>query len=131
MLYLPDTNTVSYFFKGLGNVSQRWLATSPQHLALSSFVIYELKAGARKANFGTKRMEQLEAFIASHQQLAFTTREADVAATLCVILEARGTPVGPIDLLIAATALANQTILVTHNLKEFQRVPRLQLEDWY
>jgi tRNA(fMet)-specific endonuclease VapC len=131
MLYLPDTNPVSYFFKGLGNVPQRWLTTSPRDVALCSLVVYELRAGARKANFGAKRLAQLEAFIASHQQISFADREADVAATLRVTLETQGTPIGPVDLLIAATALAHQATLVTHNLKEFQRVPGLLVADWY
>jgi tRNA(fMet)-specific endonuclease VapC len=131
MIYLPDTNTVSYFFKGLGHVAQHWLATPPPSLALSSLVVYELRTGARKAGFGTQRLQQLESFIASHQLLAFGLLEADSAANLRVLLEVQGTPIGPIDTLIAATALAHQATLVTHNLKEFQRVPGLLLEDWY
>lgn len=131
MIYLPDTNTVSYFFKGLGNVAQRWLSTPPQSLALSSLVVYELRAGARKAGFGATRLQQLEAFIASHQLLPFGSPEADTAATLRVTLEAQGIPIGPIDTLIAATALTHRATLVTHNLREFQRVPGLLLDDWY
>jgi tRNA(fMet)-specific endonuclease VapC len=131
VIYLPDTNTVSYFFKGLGNVAGRWLSTPPQALALSSLVVYELRAGARKAGFGTTRLQQLEAFIASHQLLPFGLSEADTAATLRVTLEAQGLPIGPIDTLIAATALTHQATLVTHNLREFQRVPGLLLDDWY
>ena len=107
MIYLPDTNTVSYFFKGMGNVAQRWLSTSPQSLALSSLVVYELRAGARKAGFGNTRLQQLETFIASHQLLTFGSLEADMAATLRVTLEGQGMPIGPIDTLIAATALAH------------------------
>jgi tRNA(fMet)-specific endonuclease VapC len=131
MIYLPDTNTVSYFFKGLGNVSQKWLATSSRDIVLSSFVIYELRAGARKAGFGAVRLQQLEVFIANHQLAGFGDSEADVAATLRVTLEQQGTPIGPIDLLIAATALSMQATLVTRNQREFQRVPGLLLEDWY
>jgi tRNA(fMet)-specific endonuclease VapC len=131
VIYLPDTNTVSYFFKGMGNIAQRWLSMPPQSLALSSLVIYELRTGARKAGFGASRFQQLEAFIASHQVLPFGSTEADMAATLRVTLEAQGIPIGPIDTLIAATALSHQATLVTHNLREFQRVPGLLLEDWF
>jgi len=48
-----------------------------------------------------------------------------------VQLGAKGMPIGPFDTLLAGTALANNAILVTHNTKEFERVPNLQIEDWF
>jgi tRNA(fMet)-specific endonuclease VapC len=53
------------------------------------------------------------------------------AATIRADLETRGKPIGPYDVLIAGTALANKSVLVTHNTSEFERIEGLQLEDWY
>jgi len=58
-------------------------------------------------------------------------KEAQSAAMIRASLEKAGTPIGPMDTLIAGTALANQGTLVTHNAKEFSRVDDLQMTDWY
>lgn len=63
--------------------------------------------------------------------LPFGLEEARAAARIRVDLESRGEPIGPHDTLIAATAVAAGGILVTHNTKEFSRVGKLRLEDWY
>ena len=65
------------------------------------------------------------------QILPFGEAEARTAAHTRVALEKRGEPIGPMDLLIAATALEQGAVLVTHNVKEFRRVRGLRLEDWY
>ncbi|PWQ96043.1 hypothetical protein DKW60_13395 [Leucothrix pacifica] len=62
--------------------------------------------------------------------LPFDEAEAKCAATVRASLERQGTPIGPQDILIAGTALANQGILVTRNTGEFSRVAGLDLEDW-
>ena len=63
--------------------------------------------------------------------LPFGPEEARVTAQLRARLESQGTPIGPLDTLIAGTALAHGGVLVTRNLREFARVPGLALEDWY
>jgi len=63
--------------------------------------------------------------------LPFSEKEAAAAAAIRVELEKKGTPIGPFDILIGGTALAHQSILVTHNIKEFSRIKKLQVEDWY
>jgi len=63
--------------------------------------------------------------------LDFTAKEAKVAAAIRAQLEKAGTPIDPFDILIGATALANQSTLVTHNIKEFSRIDKLSIEDWY
>jgi tRNA(fMet)-specific endonuclease VapC len=63
--------------------------------------------------------------------LPFDEAQAKCAATVRATLERQGKPIGPQDVLIAATALANQGVLVTHNTGEFSRVAGLDLEDWY
>ena len=63
--------------------------------------------------------------------LPFGREEVKSAAAIRADLENRGTPIGPYDVLIAGTALANRSVLVTHNTREFERVEGLRLEDWY
>jgi tRNA(fMet)-specific endonuclease VapC len=128
--YALDTNTLSSFMRGEGAVAQRLLATSPQHTALPAIVAYEVRYGLQRA----KRSAQLLAFermLEACQVLDFDADAASHAADIRLALEANGTPIGPHDLLIAATARRNQCTLVTHNTREFSRVPGLHLEDWY
>ena len=70
-------------------------------------------------------------FLGSLQILPFGEAEARVAARVRVALEKDGKPIGPMDLLIAATALEQGAVLVTHDVKEFSRIRGLRVEDWY
>ncbi|MCL4192705.1 MAG: PIN domain-containing protein [Thermoguttaceae bacterium] len=69
-------------------------------------------------------------FFSRFPSLPFDDRAADFAAQSRADLAASGTPIGPLDLLIAATALAQNLILVTRNTAEFSRINSLRLEDW-
>ena len=112
-----DTNTLSYFMRGEGRVAERLRSTSPQQVALPSIVVYEVNFGLRRAG----RRAQLDSF----------ARMVQVTTVLDFDAEAAGTPIGPTDLLIAAIARRHGHKLVTHNLREFTRVPELEVEDWY
>lgn len=130
MSFALDTNTLSYFMRGEGRVAERLRATSPQDVALPAIVVYEVNFGLRRAG----RREQLAAFarmVAVTTVLDFDVDAADHAARIRTELEAAGTPIGPNDLLIAATARRHGRVLVTHNTREFARVSNLALEDWY
>jgi tRNA(fMet)-specific endonuclease VapC len=63
--------------------------------------------------------------------LSFSDKEAKSSAIIRSQLERKGTPIGPYDVLIAGTALSNQAVLVTNNTKEFKRVPKLKIENWF
>ena len=71
-----------------------------------------------------------EPFISQFLSLPFDDAAAEEYGRLRAFLAKQGLPIGPNDLLIAATALANNVTLVTHNISEFERVPGLQIEDW-
>ena len=131
MMYVLDTNTLIFFFKGIGNVPQRLLATPPIEIGIPTVVVYELKVGIIKSGASPKRKEQLERFLSVIEVLPFGYREAVVAADIRAELEQNGTMIGPYDVLIAATAMAGQHTLVTHNTKEFARIEGLLLEDWF
>ena len=130
-MYALDTNTLIYFFKGMGRVKQRLIATPPAEVGIPAVVLYEIEVGVRQSSSPAKREAQLAELMAVVEVLPFAAAEARLSAQLRARLERAGTPIGPLDSLIAGTALAHGATLVTHNVKEFQRVDRLALEDWY
>ncbi len=130
-MYLLDTNTLIYFFKGMGDVAKNLFLQSPNNLAVSSIVVYELEVGIAKSTNPTKRREQLHQLLEQINIIDFGQKEAKESAIIRAELEKNGTPIGSIDLLIAGSAVANNLILVTRNLKEFQRVKNLKCENWY
>lgn len=129
-MFLLDTNIVIYYFKGMGNVSEHLLATPPREIAISEITRYELAFGLLKSG-SEKRRKQLNTFLQHLDVLPFAESEALAAASIRFELERIGQPIGPMDTLIAATALANNCTLVTHNTREFSRVPNLDCVDWY
>ena len=130
-MYALDTNTIIYFFKNMGNVAQHLFSLPPHEIVLPSVVLYELEVGIAKSNSPEKRRTQLNELLTVVRVLPFTENEAAITAKVRVALERAGTPIGPLDVLIAGTALANQATLVTHNTKEFSRIDSLRLEDWF
>lgn len=130
-MYVLDTNTLIYFFRGQGKVAKQLLATAPSEVAIPGIVLYELQVGILKSQSPTQRMEQLDQMMDYVTVFPFGEAEAQVAARVRVQLERRGTPIGPYDMLIAATALRHDAVLVTHNIAEFSRIEDLRLEDWY
>ncbi len=131
MKYVLDTNTLIYFFKGLGDVSKNMLAQPPSEIAIPTVVLFELEVGIAKSTSPRKRMSQLQEITALVNVLPFGIAESKSAAQIRVILEKQGLPIGPYDVLIAATAMANNMILVTHNQREFGRIESLKIEDWF
>ncbi|MBN1319183.1 MAG: type II toxin-antitoxin system VapC family toxin [Anaerolineales bacterium] len=129
-MFILDTNTIIYFFKGMGNVSTRMLSTPPNEIGISSIVLYELKVGIAKSG-SLRRKAQLDSLISSIHVLPFSHHEATIAAQVRANLEKQGQPIGPYDILIAATAMAHNAFLITHNTKEFKRIEGLNVQDWY
>ena len=125
-----DTNILSYYMRREGNVVARVQALSPHQIVLPAIVVYEVNYGLRRAG----RRQSLEAFacmVESTVVLDFDVEAADHAARVRLHLESLGTPISPADVLIAATARRHGCTLVTHNTREFARVPDLLIEDWY
>ena len=130
-MFVLDTNTLIYFFKGEGNVGERLLSKSPKEIAIPSIVLYELETGIRKSNYPSKRITQLKNLTSIIKILPFGIEEAQISAKIRAELEQKGTPIGPYDILIAGITLYNNGTLVTRNLKEFKRVDGLLAENWY
>lgn len=132
MNYLLDTNLCIAYLRGTesDNITARLAAASPGEVALCSVVKAELFYGAERSQWPRKNHAQLEHFFAAFPSFPFDDRAAVVYGTIRKNLETEGMRIGPNDLMIAAIAIANGLILVTHNVSEFARLPGLQNEDW-
>jgi tRNA(fMet)-specific endonuclease VapC len=130
-MYVLDTNTLIYFFKGIGRVSSHLLDNPPKSIGIPAVVLFEIEVGIAKSTSPGKRRMQLESLVSVVNILPFGYDQARCAATIRVDLEKRGRPIGPFNILIAATALSQKGVLVTHNTDEFRRVEALQIKDWY
>lgn len=130
-MFALDANTLIYFFKGVGQVRNRVTAASPSDIAIPSVALYELEVGIAQSNQPSKRRAQLDALLATVSVLPFDSAAAKRAAEVSSALQKKGTVIGPMDNLIAGTALAYDATLVTHNVAEFRRVQGLKFTDWY
>ena len=130
-MYALDTNTVIHFFKKKGNVYSRFITKKPNDIFIPIVVVYEMEVGFFKSDKGQERREEFEELIKTCPICPFGKKESRTSALIRSTLEKRGQSIGPLDTLIAGSALANGLILVTRNTKEFERVPGLQVENWY
>jgi len=130
-MYILDTNTLIYFFKGVGNVSKHLFDLAPIDIGIPSLVLFELEVGIAKSTSPQKRQAQLNDFTSVVSLLPFGLDEARISASIRANLEQQGISIGPYDVLIAGTAIANKGTLVTHNTKEFSRIKSLSLVDWF
>ncbi len=132
-MLILDSNTISYYFRGDPHVVPRLQALRPVDLGVPAIVEYELRYGLLRMpqEAAAPRLAALAQLLRPMQLLPFDSECAAQAARLRVELEALGTPIGPHDTLIAATALRHQATLVTRNVREFARVPGLQVLNWH
>ncbi|MBD2293403.1 type II toxin-antitoxin system VapC family toxin [Anabaena sphaerica FACHB-251] len=130
-MYVLDTNTLIYYFKGQGQVAQNLANISAEEISIPTIVLFELQVGIAKSTSPAKRTQQLQQFLSRVKVIPFDRDAALAAATIRAELEQQGTPIGQIDVLIAGTAIALQSTLVTHNVNEFSRVSGLVIVDWY
>lgn len=130
MSYLVDTNICIGWLKGDARIRKRWLALQPGNLRLCSVVKAELLYGARKSSRVEENLKCLHELFAVLPSLPFDDDGAAWYGLLRAQLERAGKLPGPNDLMIAATALANDVAVVTRNTREFQRVPGLRVEEW-
>ena len=130
-MLLLDTNTVVDYFRGKGKVAEHLLALPPSEIGLPAVVAYEVWIGVLGSQNAQRRQSQLERFLSVVAVVPFDAMVARRAAQLRHALERRGEGIGPMDTLIAATALAHNATLVTRNVKEFGRVQGLAVSNWY
>ena len=131
MIYLIDTNICIVYLRNRPSPVQRKIQQSrTQDIALCAIVVAELYEGAYRSARQAENLEKVVDFIQPFHVLPFDTVAAELAGRYGADLSAKGTPIGPHDLQIAAIALANSLVMVTHNTREFSRIAGLRLEDW-
>jgi tRNA(fMet)-specific endonuclease VapC len=129
--YLLDTNICIYALKNRPpEVLQRLQEVGRAAVAVSVMTVLELRQGANKSQQSAANHARLDSFLKPTLVLDFEEHDAVAGARLRTHLERQGTPIGDFDSLIAAQALARELILVTNNLREFERIPGLQVENW-
>jgi tRNA(fMet)-specific endonuclease VapC len=129
--YLLDTNILIYAYRHQGGCFERLRDTPSEQIALCSVNIFELEYGMAQSERPQTMRLFVNELLGRHAMLDLTVQAATHAGYLRAHLRKLGTPIGEYDLLIAGIALANQLTIVTHNTREFSRVPGLQVEDWY
>ncbi len=129
-MWMLDTNICSYLLrKRPPSVLERFYTADLDDLSISAVVAAELRYGA--ARLGSEKFSrQLEAFLSFQRICPWPESATSQYARIRHELERLGTPIGGMDMLIAAHALAEDAVLVSNNTREFQRVSGLKLENW-
>lgn len=131
MRYLLDTNVCIKLLNGDSpQVTYRLSQLKPNQIAICTIVQQELVYGACRSKKREKNLARLTQFIDRFKVLSFDQKAAYKAGEIQAQLSQLGTPIGSYDLQIAAIALVHHLTLVTHNIREFQRVQDLIYEDW-
>ena len=129
MRYLLDANAVIALLNGKSSkTAQRARRERVGDVAVSAIVAHEVFYGAFKSRRAAQNLALVDAL--QFVVLEFDKEDARQAGEVRALLAAKGTPIGPYDVLIAGQAVARDMILVTHNTQEFGRVMGLQIEDW-
>jgi len=127
--YLLDTSTCVALFRGNREVEQRLSAINPETCYISDVVVAELKFGAYKSERTEENLQHIYDFLEVIKVIPF----ADCIDTFCkerVRLQKVGTPLEDFDLLIGCAAKAKGLVMVTHNIKHFERIEGIVIEDW-
>lgn len=130
MIYVPDTNTLSAYLTGRDTGVTEGMQRHFTSLRLSVLVVAEREFGILHHASGLRYRERFETLLRLVPVEPFSREDAHQYALLRSHLEKRGEGIGPLDTLIAAQALRLGATVVTHNTREFRRVPGLRLEDW-
>lgn len=131
MRYLLDTNICIYALKNRPpEVLERLRSIGRSAVAVSVITVLELRHGASKSQNSEGAHARLDLFLGSMRILPFEEEDALAGGRIRAHLDRQGRPIGDLDSLIAAQALSRELILVTNNLREFERVPDLRTENW-
>lgn len=131
MRYMLDTNICIYVIKHKPvTVFQKLQNINPEDVCISSVTYAELVHGVEKSAAVEKNRLALSMLLANMEILDFNVDAADCYGKIRAALEKKGTPIGPLDMMIAAHAQSLGYTVVTNNMKEFSRVSALQIENW-
>lgn len=131
MIYFLDTNICTYFLKGTyPKVKTRLLGLDPVDVKIPAIVKAELLYGAEKSFRREENRASVDRFLEPFEIVSFDDAATTAYAVIRSQTESKGKPVGPNDLLIAATVISQKGVLVTNKLREFSRVQDLLIENW-
>lgn len=131
MKYMLDTNICIYTIKHKPpEVIKNFLRHNPDEMCISSITYAELMHGVEKSQAVERNRMAITLFLSAITILPFNQYAAEEYGKVRAELERKGTPIGPMDMLIAGHARAEELVLVTNNAREFFRVENLEVEDW-
>ena len=130
MTYMLDTNICIYAQKGVSAVIERMRVESRNGLAISAITLAELWHGIEGSAAYDKNVLRLNGLLNVVEVIPFDDKAAAHYGKIAAYLRQNGTPIGTMDMLIAAHALSQGLTVVTNNVREFERVPDLKIENW-
>ena len=131
MKWMLDTDTcIALINRQPRDLIKRLQTKAVGDVGISSITLAELRHGVAKSTRRDQNRAALDRFLLPLDIAAFDDLAADLYGTVRADLETAGTPIGPLDTLIAGHAVSLNVVLVTHNVAEFRRVPGLRIEDW-
>lgn len=132
MRYLLDTNIVSYYLRRASPALEERMneGLKRRHMAISVITRAELRFGQMGLPPQDRRRPLIDGFLLQLPSMEWNSDAADRYGAIKHTLKTQGTPIGELDTQIAAHALAEKLILVTHNTRHFEKIPGLKLEDW-
>lgn len=131
MKYMLDTNICIYAIKHKPDtVIRKFLSHDPEELCISAITYAELRHGVEKSMAVERNRIAMSLFLSPITILQFDEQAAEEYGRIKAELEKKGTPIGPMDTLIASHAKSRGLIIVTNNTREFNRVVGLTVEDW-
>ena len=129
-MYLLDTDIVIYSLKGYAAVKRNLERNLHAALKISIITLMELYYGAYKSKSVASNLGKIKRIEEAVEILALGRESAEIFAMLKADLEKAGIPLDDFDLILAACALSHDLVLVTNNVKHFQRIQGLKLENW-
>ena len=131
MNYLLDTNTCIYVInKRPASAIRRIQTKQTEDIAISTITEAELEYGIARSKYPERNRMALLEFLFPFLLLDFDQMAAVQYGQIRALLESKGRPIGPMDMLLAAQAKSRDLVLVTNNEKEFRRVEGLKVENW-
>ncbi|MCK9413480.1 MAG: type II toxin-antitoxin system VapC family toxin [Prolixibacteraceae bacterium] len=131
MYYLLDTNICIYIIKKKpAEVFEKFKNLAIGDVGISSITLAELQYGIEKSSNSLKNREALEKFLTPIEIIDFGHKATFEYGIIRAELEKKGIPIGSLDTLIASHAKSLDVILVTNNVREFERIPGLKIENW-
>jgi len=131
MNYFLDTDICIYYLNGESVVVDGLNNLSPDRVKIPAIVVAELIEGALATSHVKHSLAVIEKFYSAFEIVSFNQECAICYGRIRHYLRGKGTMIGPNDLIIAATVLANHGTLITHNTKEFNRVPNIKVQDLF